>query len=185
MYLLNVCKQYTSKTCIQKNAVHTIFILITTLKRIHCCKSRFHLRDKGPLNNIPSSTFSPKKQQRCNLDRYLICLRLISSGRVIVCVRYGTNYAQKTASGGKKQHDFVAGNVPNRTRSSQKKKSKIHEDCLLNSGAPSRRRVTHAVTHLSSDGRNLAIFLAQITFLFFSSSSFHICLWVMCLSLYD
>ncbi len=36
----------------------------------HCCKSRFRLRDKGPLNNIPSSNFSPKKQQRCNLDRY-------------------------------------------------------------------------------------------------------------------
>ncbi len=54
----------------KKTAVHTRFILITTLKRIHCCKSRFRFRDKGPRNNIPSSTFSPKKQQRCNLDRY-------------------------------------------------------------------------------------------------------------------
>ncbi len=41
----------------------------------------------------------------------------------------------------KKQHDFVAGNVPNRMKID-----------YLNSGAPSRRRVTHAVTHLSSDG---------------------------------
>ncbi len=32
----------------KKNAVHTRFILITTLKRIHCCKSRFSFRDKGP-----------------------------------------------------------------------------------------------------------------------------------------
>ncbi len=32
----------------------------------------------------------------------LICLRLISSGRVIVCVRYGTNYVQKQRLGGKK-----------------------------------------------------------------------------------
>ncbi len=65
-----------------------------------------------------------------------------------------TNYAQKQRLGGKKkQHDFVAGNVPNRTRSSKKKKVKdTRKIVYLNSGAPSRRRVTHAVTHLSSDG---------------------------------
>ncbi len=54
----------------------------------------------------------------------------------------------------KKQHDFVAGNVPNRMRSSKKKKKvkDTRKIVYLNSGAPSRRRVTHAVTHLSSDG---------------------------------
>ncbi len=53
----------------------------------------------------------------------------------------------------KKQHDFVAGNVPNRMKSSKKKKVKdTRKIDYLNSGAPSRRRVTHAVTHLSSDG---------------------------------
>ncbi len=52
----------------------------------------------------------------------------------------------------KKQHDFVAGNVPNRMRSSKKKKVKDTQKIVyLNSGAPLRRRVTHAVTHLSSD----------------------------------
>ncbi len=69
MYLLNFVSS-THQNMYKKTAVHTIFILITTLKRIHCCKSWFSLKDKGPLNNIPSSTFSPKKQQRCNLDRY-------------------------------------------------------------------------------------------------------------------
>ncbi len=72
-----------------------------TLKRIHCCKSRFRFRDKGPLNNIPSSTFSPKKQQRCNLDRYSF-VYVSSLQGVIVCVHYGTNYAQKQRLGGKK-----------------------------------------------------------------------------------
>ncbi len=36
---------------------------------IKLLKSWFRLKDKSPVNNIPSSTFSPKKQQRCNLDR--------------------------------------------------------------------------------------------------------------------
>ncbi len=52
----------------------------------------------------------------------------------------------------KKQHDFVADNVSNRMKSSKKKKSDTRKIDYLNSGAPSRRRVTHAVTHLSSDG---------------------------------
>ncbi len=53
----------------------------------------------------------------------------------------------------KKQHDFVAGNVPNRMRSSKKKKVKDTWNIVyLNSGTPSWRHVTHAVTHLSSDG---------------------------------
>ncbi len=53
----------------------------------------------------------------------------------------------------KKQHGFVADNVPNRMKSSKKKKVKdTRKIDYLNSGAPSRRRVTHAVTHLSSDG---------------------------------
>ncbi len=53
----------------------------------------------------------------------------------------------------KNQHDFVADNVPNRMKSSKKKKVKdTRKIDYLNSGAPSRRRVTHAVTHLSSDG---------------------------------
>ncbi len=54
----------------------------------------------------------------------------------------------------------------------KKKKVKDTQKIVyLNSGAPSRRRVTHAVTHLSSDAIfnlcNLAIFLAQINFSFF------------------
>ncbi len=73
--------------------------------------------------------------------------------RVIVCVHYGINYAQKQRLGGKKQHGFVAYSVTHRMRPSKKKK--IVKDTwkivYLNSGAPSRRRVTHAVTHLSSD----------------------------------
>ncbi len=53
----------------------------------------------------------------------------------------------------KKQHGFVADNVPNRMKSSKKKKVKdTRKIDYLNSGAPSRRRMTHAVTHLSSDG---------------------------------
>ncbi len=54
----------------------------------------------------------------------------------------------------KKQHDFVAGNVPNRMRSSKKKKKVTDTQNIvhLNSGAPSWRRMMHAVTHLSSDG---------------------------------
>ncbi len=80
----------------------------------------------------------------------------------------------------KKQHDFVAGNVPNRMRPSKKKKVKDTQKIVyLNSGAPSRRRVTHAVIcHLM--GRNLAIFLAQINLsFFFFFNSFHICLRVL------
>ncbi len=58
---------------------------------------------------------------------------------VTVCVRYGTSYAQKQRLGGKKkQHDFVAGSVPNRMRSSKKKKVKdTRKIVYLNSGAPS------------------------------------------------
>ncbi len=53
----------------------------------------------------------------------------------------------------KKQHDFVAGNVPNRMRSSKKKKFTDTRNIVhLNSAAPSWRRVMQAVTHLSSDG---------------------------------
>ncbi len=42
----------------------------------------------------------------------------------------------------KKQHDFVAGNVPNRMKSSKKKKVKdTRKIVYLNSGAPSRAPV--------------------------------------------
>ncbi len=125
-----------------------------TLKRIHCCKSRFRFRDKGPLNNIPSSTFSPKKQQRCNLDRYSFVYVSSLQGELLFVSVMEQNYAQKQRLGGKKkQHDFVAGNVPNRMRSSKKKKVKdTRKIVYLNAGAPSRRRMTHAVMHLSSDG---------------------------------
>ncbi len=126
----------------KKPAVHTRFILITTLKRIHCCKSRFRLRDKGPLNNIPSSNFSPKKVYVSFLEGELLFVSVMEQitlkNSVLVV---------------KKQHDFVAGNVPNRMRSSKKKKVKdTRKIVYLNSATPSRRRVTHAVTHLSSDG---------------------------------
>ncbi len=120
-------------------------------KRIHCCKSRFSLRDKGPRNNIPKSTFSPKKQYRCNLDRYSFVYVSSLQGELLFVSCYGTNYVQKQRLGGKKkQHDFVAGNVPNRMRSSKKKKSQRYtENCLFEFWrSPSRRRVTH----LSSDG---------------------------------
>ncbi len=52
----------------------------------------------------------------------------------------------------KKQHDFVAGNVPNRMRSSKKKKKVKDTRKIVYLNSPSWRRVTHAVTHLSSDG---------------------------------
>ncbi len=38
---------------------------------------------------------------------------------------------KKQRLGGKKQHDFVAGNVPNRMRSSKKKKERYTEYCLF------------------------------------------------------
>ncbi len=142
----------------KKTAVHTIFILITTLKRIHCCKSWFSLKDKGPVNNIPSSTFSPKKQQRCNLA-LILCLRLISWGRVIVCVRYGTNYAQKQCLGGKKTARFCSRQCPKQNEIIQKKKkSKIHGRLIIWILALPRDGAWRTC-HLM--GRNLAIFLAQ------------------------
>ncbi len=139
----------------KKNVVHTRFILITTLKRIHCCKSRFRFRDKGPLNNIPSSTFSPKKQQRCNLDRYSFVYISSLEGELLFVSVMEQITLKNSVLVVKKQHDFVAGNVPNRMRSSKKKKVKVKDTRkidYLNSGAPSQRRVTHTVTHLSSDG---------------------------------
>ncbi len=135
----------------KKTAVHTRFILITTLKRIHCCKSRFRLRDKGPRNNIPSSTFSPKKQQSCNLDRYSFVYVSSLQGELLFVSVMEQITLKNSVLVVKKQHDFVAGNVPNRMRSSKKKKD-TRKIVYLNSGAPSRRRVTQAVTHLSSDG---------------------------------
>ncbi len=134
----------------KKNAVHTRFILITTLKRIHCCKSRFRFRDKGPRNNIQSSTFSPKKQQRCNLDRYSFVYVSSLQGELLFVSVMEQITLKNSVLVVKKQHDFVAGNVPNRM--SQKKVKDTRKIVYLNSGAPSRRRVTHAVTHLSSDG---------------------------------
>ncbi len=136
----------------KKTTVHTRFILITTLKRIHCCKSRFRLRDKGPRNNIPSSNFSPKKQQRCNLDRYSFVYFSSLQGELLF-VSVMEQITLKNSVLVVKKFDFVAGNVPNRMRPSKKKKVKdTRKIVYLNSGAPSRRRVTHAVTHLSSDG---------------------------------
>ncbi len=138
----------------KKTAVHTRFILITTLKRIHWCKSRFSLRDKSPRNNIPSSTFSPKKQQRCNLDRYSFVYVSSLQGELLFVSVMEQITLKNSVLVVKKQHDFVAGNVPNRMRSSKKKKKvkDTRKIVYLNSGAPSRRRMTHAVTHLSSDG---------------------------------
>ncbi len=135
----------------KKTAVHTRFILITTLKLIHCCKSQFRFRDKGPRNNIPSSNFSPKKQQRCNLDRYSFVYVSSLEGELLFVSVMEQITVKNSVLVVKKQHDFVAGNVPNRMRSSKKKKKKVNDTwkiVYLNSGAPSRRRVTH----LSSDG---------------------------------
>ncbi len=113
----------------KKTAVHTIFILITTLKRIHCCKSWFRFRDKGPLNNIPSSTFSPKKQQRCNLDRYSFVYVSSLQGELLFVSVMEQITLKNSVLVVKKQHDFVAGNVPNII---QKKKSQRYtEDCLF------------------------------------------------------
>ncbi len=114
----------------KKTTVHTIFILITTLKRIHCCKSWFSLSDKGPLNNIPSSTFSPKKQQRCNLDRYSFVYISSLQGELLFVSVMEQITLKNSVLVVKKQHDFVAGNVPNRTRSS-KKSRRYTEDCLF------------------------------------------------------
>ncbi len=137
----------------KKNAVHTIFILITTLKRIHCCKSWFSLKDKGPRNNIPSSTFSPKKQKRCNLDRYSFVYVSSLQGELLFVSVMEQITLKNSVLVVKKQHDFVADNVPNRMNHPQKKVKDTRKIVYLNSVlAPSRRRVTHAVTHLSSDG---------------------------------
>ncbi len=118
----------------KKTAVHTRFILIMRRKRIHCCKSQFRFRDKGPLNNIPSSTFSPKKQQRCNLDRYsFVYVSSLQGELLFVSVMEQITLKNSVLVVKKKQHDFVAGNVPNRMRSSKKKKKsqRYTEDCLF------------------------------------------------------
>ncbi len=112
----------------KKNAVHTRFILIMRHKRIHCCKSRFYLRDKGPLNNIPSSTFSPKKQQRCNLDRYSFVYVSSLQGELLFVSVMEQITLKNSILVVKKQHDFVAGNVPNRMR---KKSQRYTEECLF------------------------------------------------------
>ncbi len=93
----------------KKNAVHTRFILITTLKRIHCCISRFRFRDKGPLNNIPSSTFSPKKQQHCNLDHYSFVYVSSLQGELLFVSVMEQITLKNSVLVVKKQHDFVAG----------------------------------------------------------------------------
>ncbi len=115
----------------KKTAVHTIFILITTLKRIHCCKSWFSLKDKGPLNNIPSSTFSPKKQQCCNLDRYSFVYVSSLEGELLFVSVMEQITLKNSVLVVKKQHDFVADNVPNRMKSSKKKSQRYTEDCLF------------------------------------------------------
>ncbi len=145
----------------KKTAVYIRFILITTLKRIHCCKSRFSFRNKGPRNNIPSSNFSPKKQQSCNLDRYSFVYVSSLQGELLFVSVMEQITLKNSVLVVKKQHDFVAGNVPNRMRSSKKKKVKdTRKIVYLNYGAPSR---------------NLAIFFVQIIlFFFFSSSTFFI-----------
>ncbi len=131
MYLLNLCKQYTSNMY-KKNAVQSRFILIMTLKRIHCCKSRFSLKDKGPRNNIPKSTFSPKKQS-CNLDRYSFVYVSSLQGELLFVSVMEQITLKNSVLVVKKQHDFVAGNVPNRMRSSKKKKKsqRYTENCLF------------------------------------------------------
>ncbi len=115
----------------KKPAVHTRLILITTLKLIHCCKSRFCFRDKGPLNNIPSSNFSPKEQQRCNLDRYSFVYVSSLEGELLFVSVMEQITLKNSVLVVKKQHDFVAGNVPNRMRSSKKKSQRYTEDCLF------------------------------------------------------
>ncbi len=52
----------------------------------------------------------------------------------------------------KKQHDFVADCLKQNEIIQKKKVKDTRKIDYLNSGAPSRRRMTHAVTHLSSDG---------------------------------
>ncbi len=120
MYLLNLCKHI--KTCIKKRSTYQIHP-DNRHKSIHCCKSRFSLKDKGPRNNIPSRTFSPKKQQRCNLDRYsFVYVSSLQGELLFVSVMEQITLKNSVLVVKKKQHDFVAGNVPNRMRSSKKKK---------------------------------------------------------------
>ncbi len=66
----------------------------------------------------------------------------------------------------KKQHDFVADNVPNRMKSSKKKKVKdTRKIDYLNSGAPSRRRVTRiCVINISmADNQHVITACSQIS----------------------
>ncbi len=138
----------------KKTAVHTRFILITTLKRIHCCKSRFCLRDKGPLNNIPSRTFSPKKQQHCNLDRYSFVYVSSLQGELLFVSVMEQITLKNSVLVVKKTAQFCSRQCPKQNEVIQKKKKvkDTRKIVYLNSGAPSRWRVTHTVTHLSSDG---------------------------------
>ncbi len=113
MYLLNLCKQYTSK-------------------RIHCWnpglvrKARVHRT---------TSHWALLVQRNNNVVIWMIIPLFIFHffGRVIVCVRYGINYAQKQCLGGKKNlHGFVAYSVTNRMRPSTEKKShRYAEYCLF------------------------------------------------------
>ncbi len=90
------------------------------------------LKDKSPVNNIPSSTFSPKKQQRCNLDRYSFVYVSSLEGELLFVSVMEQITLKNSVLVVKKQHDFVADNVPNRMKSSKKKKVKdTREDWLF------------------------------------------------------
>ncbi len=51
-----------------------------------------------------------------------MCFSFISSGRAIVCVRYGINYAKKQRLGGKKTSQFCSLQSHRQNETIQKKK---------------------------------------------------------------
>ncbi len=140
---------YRNIDIFDNTTVHTRFILIRTLKRIHCCKSRFSLKDKGPRNNIPKSTFSPKKQS-CNLDRYSFVYVSSLQGELLFVSVMEQITLKNSVLVVKKTAWFCSRQCPEQNEIIQKKKkSKIHGKLFIWILALPR---DNAVTHLSSDG---------------------------------
>ncbi len=174
----------------KKTAVHTRFILITTLKHIHCCKSRFSFRDKGPLNNIPSSTFSPKKQQRCNLDRYSFVYVSSLQGELLFVSVMEQITLKNSVLVVKKTAWFCSRQCPKQNETIQKKKSQRYtEDCLFEFWRSlATARDARCDAPVIWWGHNLAIFFAQINLFFFFLQQFSYmfaCFVGNCLYLYD
>ncbi len=131
----------------------------------HCCKSRFSSKKV----RVDGTTSHHVSNEAITLlyGWIFLCLRLLSSGIVIICIHYGIAHTQKILRlGCKKQHGFVAYSVTYIMKpppqNSKKKSGKLFIWIL----ALSLWRTLWSTCHVM--GRNLAIgFLDKIN-LFFS-----------------